>query len=324
MVNAVAVQANRPLEDAHYVVARARGVAIDHRSLNRLSAQVATRGIIRIHEPEDSFFYDGTYRTLHFLLVFHALDFGLGPHPGRPSLSGVRADEDLALALSLKRAFEDGTPLWSARYLSRLPALELACILGGTGDPPMLAERVALVNQIGQRLQERHGGQVKRIVRNAESSAPRLAALLGDEFPAFRDEAAYDGRTVQFLARAQAFVTDLHRCFGGTRWGNLTGLGLLTARADHRLAQALRTGGGLSLDPRLARHLDGGGELPPGSAEEVELRACSAWAVHLIHADLAASGVPATADDVRRCLLALLPATHAVPFHRTNTTAYRS
>lgn len=127
---------------------------------------------------------------------------------------------------------------------------------------------------------------------------------------------------MRFLARAQAFVTDVHQYFSGTRWGQMAGLEQLTARSDHRLAQALQAAGVLLLNTPLALRIDGGRELHPGTLEMIELRACSVWAVHLLRQGLAASGITSTSDALRNRLLSLSTNGHVSPAHREAATAH--
>ncbi|MSQ13988.1 MAG: hypothetical protein EXR47_07670 [Dehalococcoidia bacterium] len=225
-------------------------------------------------------FFDGTYRTLHFLLLLRALDFCLWDNEHARNGAG-RRDPEAGLAEALRSAFVQGTPLWSTRYLSRISRLELACLLDGARELQLMETRVAMLNQLGQKLLERYEGNLKCVIWAAGDSAPRLVGLLAEEFAAFRDIATYAGREVQFAARAQALVGDVHQAFNGTRWGHFAGMDQLAGAADQQLAQALCALEALSLSPSLASRVAGQTPLAPGGAEEVELRACSLWAVHL-------------------------------------------
>src|SRR5207237_10247451 len=86
---------------------------------------------------EQYHFFDGTVRTLNWLLVLDALNFCFWPekgqqrwridyragddHKGSPLLDGYWAE-----AASLTRAVEEGIPLWDAEYLSKMSREQLA------------------------------------------------------------------------------------------------------------------------------------------------------------------------------------------------------
>lgn len=309
------------LAEAEYVSARARHVQVDHDALNRFCASADRADLASPHSEGTPLFFDGTYRTLHFLLLLRALDFCLWGDDGHVGNGAGRRDAEASLGEALRRAFEQGTPLWSARCLARVSRLELACLLGGAREPQLMDARVAMLNQLGQKLLEGYEGNLKCVIWAAGGSAPRLVGLLAEEFTAFRDVAAYAGREVQFAARAQALVGDIHQAFSGTRWGQFAGLDQLAGAADHRLAQALRALGVLSLSPPLASRVNGRAPLAPGGEEEVELRACSLWAVHLAQRGLAERGCDVGALALQRWLRRMV-GPNAPPAHRTVTTAY--
>lgn len=308
------------LADAEYVAARARHVRVDHDAVNRFCASADCADLASPRSEGAPLFFDGTYRTLHFLLVLRALDFCLWDDEDARNGAG-RRDAEASLGEALRRAFEQGTPLWSARYLARVCRLELACLLGGAREPQLMDARVAMLNQLGQKLLEAYEGNLKCVIWAAGGSAPRLVGLLAEEFAAFRDDAAYAGREVQFAARAQALVGDIHQAFSGTRWGHFAGLDQLAGAADHRLAQALRALGVLSLSPSLASRVNGHVPLAPGGEEEVELRACSLLAIQLAQRGLAERGRDVSALALQRWLSRRVRP-NAPPAHRAVTTAY--
>ncbi len=308
------------LADVEYVAARARHVQVDHDALNRFCASADCADLASPHSEGRPLFFDGTYRTLHFLLLLRALGFCLWD--GEDVRNGAKPrDAEAGLGEALRRAFEQGTPLWSARYLARVSRLELACLLGGAREPQLMETRVAMLNQPGPRPLERYEGTLKCVIWAAGGSVPRLVGLLAEEFAAFRDVAAYAGREGQFAARAQALVEDIHQAFNGTRWGHFAGLDQLAGAADHRLAQALRALGALSLSPTLASRVDGHVPLAPGGEEEVELRACSLWAVHLARRGLAERGCDVSSPALQRWLSRRVRP-NAPAAHRAVTTAY--
>jgi hypothetical protein len=149
-------------------------------------------------------------------------------------------------------------------------------------------ERARLLRELGDCLL-RHGGSALALLERAGRSAPRLAQLLADELPGFRDTCIWRGRQVCFYKRAQIAVADL--------WGAFDHGALLPALAfndidqltmfpDYRVPQLLRACGVLAYSQELARRVDSHELLPAGGEEECELRAASVQACALLRAEL--------------------------------------
>ncbi len=84
---------------------------------------------------EQYHFFDGTVRTLNWLLVLDALNFCFWSEKDAPRWRIAYQGEILngywAEAASLKRGAEEGFPLWDARYLSSMSSEDLAHIFRG-------------------------------------------------------------------------------------------------------------------------------------------------------------------------------------------------
>ena len=140
---------------------------------------------------------------------------------------------------------------------------------------------------------------MSRLVGSCDGDAVRLAHQLATSFPCYRDVATYDGRGVAFLKRAQIFPADLWNRFGGMGYGSFRNIGELTMFADYRFVcvrvyitiirlhfrvpQSLQYFGILHYSNSLLAKLKKGVELEQGSSEEIEIRACSIWAVEASH-----------------------------------------
>lgn len=106
----------------------------------------------------------------------------------------------------------------------------------------------------------------------------------------FRDTSIYNGRLIHFYKRAQILVADVwgaykqpkdpnHPCF-------FHDIHELTMFADYRIPQILRQIGILEYSPELAVAVDSMQEIPFGSKQEVEIRACTVIAVEMLHREL--------------------------------------
>ena len=152
---------------------------------------------------------------------------------------------------------------------------------------PLEDERARLLREVGRGLVDHFGGAPRgsspRRMDAPTSSSISLVRIFGG----FRDVAIdpRDGSQVFLYKRAQIFVGDL--------WGRFNGRGLgrfdesikeLTMFADYRVPVVLRNMGILRYEPNLARKVDQhnfstADIVAAGSAEEVDVRACTVQAV---------------------------------------------
>ena len=286
-------------------------------------------------------FFDGSERTVNWLLLLDALNFCFWAEKGLPRWSieykGERLNGYWAEAAALTRAVEEGYALWDARYLSEISSADLAAIFRGApagkaseGKPvaaveiPLFEQRVANAREVGRVLLERFDGQFSHVIEEAAGNAVRLALLLVEHFPSFRDVASFRGQEVRFYKRAQICVSDLRTAFGGQQWGALNDVDQLTIFADYKLPQLLRHFGVLEYHPVLAERIDREELLEPGGEEEVQIRATTVWACELLRQTMSgAVGEPLTAADIDAQLWLLSQNTPNMrPYHRVRTIYY--
>ncbi|HEY0754708.1 MAG TPA: queuosine salvage family protein [Ktedonobacteraceae bacterium] len=323
------------------VGARARLVSLDYASIAQLAEQLVRQSGLQTDAqstlvlppwPAHYHFFDGTKRTVNWLLLLDALNFCFWGERGQARWQIIYNGETLngywAEAAALRRAAEEGKPVWDARYLSNIDALQLASIFRGisaqTPEIPLFEERLRIAREVGQVLLERFDGQFSQLIERAQQSGVKLAQALAEHFSSFRDVASYNGFEVRFLKRAQICVADLHSTFAGQAWGSFTDLDQLTIFADYKLPQVLRHHGALVYTPELGARVDAQEELTPGCAEEVEIRAATIWACELLRRAAVQLGAHAlTAADVDQWLWHLgQDAEHMRPYHRVRTIYY--
>lgn len=326
------------LSSARFVVEQGEQVWINRERLALVGAQ-----LMRAHAPtstpawyERYHFFDGTERTMNWLLVLDALNFCFWAEKGQArwqvEYQGEIVNGYWAEAAALTRAVEEGVPLWDAEYLSRMSGEELAHILRGLPAAehaqgvviPLFEQRLENAREVGRVLLERYDGQFAHVVEEAGGSAVKLALLLADDFPSFHDVATYRNHEVHFFKRAQLCAADVYGAFGGKGWGAFSDLDRLTAFADYKVPQVLRHLGVLEYAPKLSGRVDKQELLEAGSEEEVELRATTIWACELLRREVvAATGEAMTAVEVDQRLWHLgqdLP--EMKPYHRTRTISY--
>ena len=276
------------------VAARARCVRIDESRLAGYAAALPPPEAAPGIDPARHWLGRGE-ETVAFFLTLDAINFGSGWFPHlrkRPGMSGY-----FTVASSL-------TDAYAARG-GPLPAVELATITPDAcatlcGQEPgvepvaeLMRLFAAALNDLGRLLLERHDGRFGALVAAADGSAGRLIGLLA-RMPFYRDESAYGDLTVPFYKRAQLTAADLALAFDGTGPGRFDDLDRLTIFADNLVPHVLRLDGILVYDEGVAARIDAQELIVPGSAEEVEIRACAVHAVELLRAACARGGRPTT------------------------------
>jgi hypothetical protein len=307
------------------VAARMRHVTIDVHRIQSTAKVLSLRPLELPAWNYEYHFFDGTERTLVYLFLLDALNFSFWGTPRWTiNYRGARLDGYWALAASLKRAAEVQPDLLDPAFLASISPEDLSRVLRGHGEIPMFAERWRNVRELGRVLSDRFGGSAARVVEGAGRDAPGLADTIASNFSSFRDTTVYDSLAVNLYKRAQILVADISGSFAGQGWGEFRNLGELTAFADYKLPQILRTWGIIKYDAGLARRVDGGVELTKDCPEEVEIRAATLWAVEFLREAMSQKGQALTSNQVDWFLWnkSHSSAVKMKPYHRVRTIYY--
>jgi hypothetical protein len=244
-----------------------------------------------------------------FQLTLNAINFGSGWFPTLrkpPGLSGFR---------TVEAGLRAHGP-WNAQHLAAIDREEIAAALDQDPGHELMGLFATALNELGDRVENEHGGSFLALARSGEGSAERLAAHLAT-WPTWHDISPYDGDTVPFFKRAQIAAADL--ALAGL--APAADLPRLTLFADNLVPHVLRLDGVLAFDDDLAARIDAEELIEHDSPEEVEIRACALHAVELL---VAAHPTRTTATAVDNALWhrGAGPRYKARPRHRARTTAY--
>jgi hypothetical protein len=312
------------IRDAAAEVARdAHFVRLNAERIGPYAAALAAEGL-----PEPT--YDTAHHargshadTVAFLLALDSVNFGSGYFPQlrkRPGMSGY-----FTIASSLKERWEGTGPL-TGPVLRTLSPLEVAALFGQEGNEGPAQELMTLfaraLNDLGEWL-GRYDDDPLGPIRDADHSAALLVALV-NEMPYFRDVASYKGREVPLYKRSQLLATDLALAFAGAGPGRFDDIERLTLFADNLVPHVLRVDGVLEYEAGLLARIERGDLIPPGSDEEIEMRAVAVHAVERIVEALQDAGIPATARELDFFLWNRGQGVtyKSLPRHRTRTVAY--
>jgi hypothetical protein len=318
------------------VVQSARHVRIEPDRIAPVAEQIAEAATIAPAWDDGLYVRDGTWKTAGWVLALDALNFCFwseDPDPEerwRVEYEGRLYDGYWALVAALRRAVEEGRPLWDPFYLAEFTARDVAHILRphdlNYPEIPLLPLRVQNLRELGSGLIAAFPDRnpVTELIASSGRSAAKLVERVTTLFPSFNDVAEYAREPVRFHKRAQILVADLHGAFDGAGLGAFDDLDRLTAFADYKVPQVLRRFGAIAYAEALAARIDNRQLIPAGSPEEVEIRAATVWACELLRRSLADRGGKLRAFEIDWALWlagqSLPPDTH--PYHRTFTVFY--
>jgi hypothetical protein len=325
------------LASTRSVVERASWVSIDLERVEAVAAELAaitaepTSWAHPLHFTDP----DNPERSAAWVFVLDALNFCFWSDNAdandrwRVEWRGETVDGYWALAAALSRAMEEGFPLDDPAWLANCTPVDLRRILRPADSAvqiPLFGNRLSNLQELGRGLLEIDGGAAAaaNLLRACNGSAAELVARVAETFPSFNDIAFYRGQEVRFYKRAQILAADLAGALEGHELGRFTDLDRLTAFADYKVPQVLRQFGILAYDPDLADRIARRELLPPGSDEEIEIRAATVWGVEHLRLALARLGHQQTASEIDWLLWQAgqtLPA-DAEPYHRTLTIFY--
>jgi hypothetical protein len=263
--------------------------------------------------------------TLAFFLTLDAINFGSGYFPHlkkRPGMSGY-----FTVASSLTDHYRARGPI-EPIGLSTMTADDCALVFAQDLHDSNVRELMQLfgtaLNDLGQLVLHRFGGQFINLVQEANHSAECLVWILR-EMEFYRDVERYGDIEVPFYKRAQLTAADLSLALNRTGLGRFNDLDELTIFADNLVPHVLRIDGVLEYTPELAAWIDREELIPAGSEEEIEIRACAVHAVELMREALVAQGKKVTSMGLDYVLWNRGQEKHyktIKPRHRTRTIYY--
>jgi hypothetical protein len=287
---------------------------------------------------------------LQFLLVLDSISFAYwGTPKWAIEYEGEKLDGARGLIAALTRALEEGKPILKADFLENMKREDIAGILRGNVEIPMLDERLGILNEIGRILNRDYDGEFYNMV-NGVCKSEEMLNLIVEKFSSFDDRAAYKGREIYFYKRAQLLINDIQSTKGpnsifinsnfgftleafadmanmlrGGKYVEVADAGsTLLGCADYKLPYLLRKLGILEYTTELSEMIANGTSIARNSEYEVEIRASTLWAIKELKEALGGKFArPTSAMEINDELWIMAQDRNdSVPYHMTPTTAY--
>lgn len=216
-----------------------------------------------------------------------------------------------SLVAAINKALDKGIPITTPSYW-----LTEDFVNGGASEifksstnesMPMYEERVQVLQEAGKVFEKFGFTSFTEFLELADHSSQDLIQLVIQNFNSFDDIHYYyhndEKIKVEILKRVQILIADIWACFEGEGYGEFHDIDTITMFADYRIPQMLHTLGCLEYSSRLKSRLDNLELISSGDSMEIELRACSIWAVKLIVEELKKTINTNTASTVNAILV---------------------
>ena len=232
--------------------------------------------------------------TAAFVMSLDAINFGSGYFPHlqkRPGMSGYHT-----IAASLRDFVADTGAITAAR-LGDLTLDDAAAIfnqiLDGGPAHELMELFITALHDLAAFVDRTGDGTFLSVIEAADGSAAALVEML-DEMPFYHDVHQHPAGKVLLYKRAQITVQDLAVTFEHQGPGRFDDLHRVTMFADNLVPHVLRVNNILQFSPELLSRIEAVEDIPIGSVEEVEIRACGLHAVELLTAEVRDRGEPIT------------------------------
>ncbi|XP_029170420.1 queuosine salvage protein-like isoform X1 [Nylanderia fulva] len=279
------------LEAAKFISEKAQDVHIDQEGIKKLTAHVITylRENTDVYKLTNHCRRHATYpsendsRAINWLFVLQTLNFALCNRKGRKQWAVDGAKGYIGLCIAIKRAIDEGKPIWDPNYYTKMTQSDLEYILRGDDDEtsiPLIQERFTILRKVGEILLDKYDGTFVECVKAAEYDADKLLKLLFDEFESYRDEAEFEGLKVRLHSKAMSLIIDIWYYYKLHKFNNRFRLDtqkmMSTMFMDYRTPQVLLHFKVLRYSEMLVTRFENSDEpLQHGSREELEIRGCS-------------------------------------------------
>lgn len=239
---------------------------------------------------EEHHLLEDSDRTLQYFLILDTINFGSGYFPFLKKEKGVSGYFTVAKRLK-EYVVRFGIP--TADELTKIDTGTCAKMLGQDVYSLHMDELMQLfakaLRDLGHWSIKNYDGDLLGVLRHSNSANDVVRELA--KMPFFDDRSDYFGTAVYFYKRAQIFLQDVKIALPKHPLIQFDDIDELTAFADNILPYVFALDGLIELDPWIEARIRNEELIAWGSAEEIELRACSVYISERISQLLIENGV---------------------------------
>ena len=213
---------------------------------------------------------------VNFLLVYESIDFSFWGNPKWTiQADGKNEDGSIALLYAILRYVKEKNA-----DFSEISKEEFAKILKGNVEIPLFEERYKIIRNVSKIVNEKMKGNFYEYIKDITSDIELFDLIIRD-FPSFKDERTYNGKTIYFYKLAQLLTLDILH-MRELKEGIKVDYSHLVGCSDYKIPQVMRGLGILEYNEELANIIDKKEEIKQNSIYEVEIRANMLIVIDLI------------------------------------------
>lgn len=205
---------------------------------------------------------------INFLLIFEAIDYSFWGHPKWTieTEEGLKDGSDALLYVMIKYLKET-----NSKDFSNLSLNQFKKILKGNIEIPLLMERYNTIVNINKIVNDKMNGNFYKSIYNITNDI-ELFDFIINNFPSFKDEREYKGKTIYFYKLGQLLTSDILHIREKLEnikvdYSNLIGC------ADYKIPQTLEALGIIEYSEELLDIIENKKQIDVSSKYEVEIRA---------------------------------------------------
>ena len=213
---------------------------------------------------------------VNFLLIYESIDFSFWGNPKWTiQANGKNEDGSIALLYAILRYVKEKNA-----DFSEISKEEFAKILKGNVEIPLFEERYKIIRNVSKIVNEKMKGNFYEYIKDITSDIELFDLIIRD-FPSFKDERTYNGKTIYFYKLAQLLTSDILH-MRELKEGIKVDYSHLVGCSDYKIPQVMRGLGILEYNEELANIIDKKEEIKQNSIYEVEIRANMLIVIDLI------------------------------------------
>lgn len=323
---------NPVLTSVKWFVDNSRHVKINYENISKVAEENAGSDFPYPSWDFDCLPKERNDAALEFFFLMNCLNFKFWHTDTKERFSAIVNGDKYIGAFAMFGLFnkwqKKNPNLLTGQYLKNM-TIEIARknLSGIRGPIPMLRRRVEIMKEAGNILTSKYS-DFNDLVERSEylcfNNGRGIVERLIEDFPSFRDEYQFHGRRIILNKRAQLAPAMVYAKFRGTGNFDLKDIDKLTAFADYQLPKGLLGYGILEYSSEMEKIIKKREFIPKGSRLELEIRANTVLAVHILLGAL----------NERRNGLGLVNAVQMdyhlwkrgreenTPYHLTETSAY--
>lgn len=272
---------NKVLETTRILLQDPKYVTIDESAIEKLGKKFSDEEL-KIPTWDLPVMLEGkTKEVIDFFLLGDSINFAyIDPSTKvkyATNYNGIEWRGAMGMWASLKKAHENKIPILEGEYLARITMEEMQNIFTGNIQMPMLKERTAIFQEVGEILLKKYGGHFHNLIADSNNrlfnNGKGMVEKLFKDFPSFDDSVNYDGQLIRFDKRAQLGPATLYGRFKNQGLFQVSDIEELTIFADYEIPKVLRHFGALVYENSLASRIDSQEPILKNSKEELEIRA---------------------------------------------------